>query len=280
MNATVLKNKILKLPEENKEHGIISGTKKYMEGHGMYDYWLHQFVGVDQMTGNSLYKPNLEDYFIGEPGDGINQKDGKDRLPDEYVVKVGDEYYTRNTSFSQRDWSGSVIPDVYGAFSTSLDWKSFRFSALATYAIGGKTRDNSYSSLMSMSGTPRALHSDILKAWDGIPEGMTEDSPNRIDPNGVPVVDPARSSFNNASSDRFLTDASYFVIKNVSLSYALPKSIAQKIDLDRINLTGSIENLATFTKRRGMNPQQSFSGSSDDKLVTPRIFTIGLNLQF
>lgn len=280
LNGTILRNKILKLPEENREHGIISGTKKYMEGHGMYDYWLHQFVGVDQMTGNSLYKPNLDDYFIGEPGDGVEEKDGKNRIPDEYVVKVGDEYYTRNTSFSQRDWSGSVIPDLFGAFSTSLDWKSLRFSALATYAIGGKTRDSSYRSLMSMSGTPRALHFDILKAWDGVPEGMTEDSPDRIDPNGIPVVDPTRSSLNNASSDRFLTDASYLVIKNISLSYALPKSIAQKVDLDRILLTGSIENLATFTKRRGMNPQQSFSGESSDKLVTPRIFTVGLNIQF
>ena len=131
-----------------------------------------------------------------------------------------------------------------------------------------------------MSGSPYALHSDILKSWDGVPDGMTENSPNRIDPNGIPVIDPTRSSLNNATSTRFLTDGSYFVIKNVSMSYMLPKSLSQKLEFERISLTGSVENLATFTKRQGMNPQQSFAGTSDNVMVAARVFTIGLSVQF
>lgn len=280
LNATFLKNEIITLPEENRENGIISGSKKYMEGHGIYDFWLYQFVGVDQMTGNSLYEPNLDEYFIGVEGDGVTEKDGKDRLPDEWVVQVGDKNYTRNTSYGKRDWSGSAIPDVFGAISTSLSWKNLSLSAIGTYAIGGKTIDYSYRSLMSMSGSPYALHSDILDSWDGVPSGVTETSANRIDPNGVPVIDPSRSSYNNSTSTRFLTDGSYFVIKNVSMSYMFPQKISQKIDLERISLTGSVENLATFTKRQGMNPQQSFSGTSDNLMVTARVFTIGLSVQF
>ena len=133
---------------------------------------------------------------------------------------------------------------------------------------------------MSMSGSPSALHTDILKSWNGVPAGMTESSPNRIDPNGIPVIDASRSNFTNATSTRFLTDRSYFVIKNISMSYMLPKALVNKIDFQRVSVTGSIENLATFTKRQGMNPQQSFSGNSDNLMVTPRIFTIGLSLQF
>lgn len=280
LNATFLKNKILTLPEQNREKGIISGTKKYMEGHGIYDFWLYQFVGVDQMTGNSLYLPNLEDYFIGIEGDGVEQLDGKNRIPDEFVVRIGDELYTRNTSYGKKDWSGSVIPDVYGGFSTSFEWKKFTLSALATYALGGKTLDYSYQNLMSMSGTPYALHADVVNSWDGVPAGITENSPNRIDPKGIPVIDASRSSYNNATSTRFLTSGSYLVLKNISASYALPKRLVKKIDFQNINITGSIENLITFTKRQGMNPQQSFSGTSDNVMVTPRIYTIGLNIQF
>ena len=99
LNATFLRNKILTLPEQNREKGIINGTKKYMEGHGIYDYWLYQFAGVDQMTGNALYLPNLDDYFIGVVNDGVEKLEGKDRLPDDFVVKVGDDFYTRNPSF-------------------------------------------------------------------------------------------------------------------------------------------------------------------------------------
>ncbi|MDR0394532.1 MAG: TonB-dependent receptor [Tannerella sp.] len=277
-NATWLKNKILTLPEQNRENGIISSTKKYMEGHGIYDYWLYQFAGVDRLTGNALYLPNLEDYFINRGGDN-KLGDGSDEIPGEHLVKIGEEYYTKNPTFGKRDWSGSVIPKVYGALNTSLSYKNFTLTGLATYAIGGKTIDYSYQSLMSASGSPHALHKDILDSWSS-PEGITENSPNRIDPNGIPVVDFARSNFNNATSSRFLTDGSYFVVKNISLSYLFPRQLIRKIDFESIRLNASVENLATFTKRKGMNPQQSFAGTSDNVMVTPRVFTVGVSFQF
>ena len=133
---------------------------------------------------------------------------------------------------------------------------------------------------MSMSGSPSALHIDVLNSWNGVPSGITESSANRIDPTGVPIIDASRSNFTNAISNRFLIDGSYLVVKNISLGYSIPKLLVRKIDFEKITVSGSIENLATFTKRQGMNPQQSFTGSSDNLMVTPRVFTIGLNLQF
>lgn len=53
---------------------------------------------------------------------------------------------------------------------------------------------------------------------------MTETSPNRIDPNGIPRIDYYKSSDLNATSDRWLVSSSYLVFKNLSLSYELPKS--------------------------------------------------------
>ena len=161
LNATFIKNKIVRLPEQHRENGLINGTKKYMEGHGVYDFWMYQYVGVDQMTGNSLYLPDLEAYSIEE-------------IPEEYLVQIGDNYYTTYTTYAKRDWSGSAIPKVYGSISTSLQWKNLAFSALFTYSLGGKIYDYSYASLMGMTSNPSAAHKDILNSWKGIPEGMTE----------------------------------------------------------------------------------------------------------
>ncbi len=272
-NATFLKNKILSLPEQNREKGIVSGTKKYMEGHGIYDFWMYQYVGVDQMTGNALYLPNLDDYYIG------TAEAGKSQLPSQYVVQIGDKYYTTYDTYAKKDWSGSVIPDVYGSLSTSLSWKNFNLSALCTYALGGKTIDYSYQTLMSMSGTPQALHKDLLKAWSDVPAGMKETSENRIDPNGIPVVDFVRSSKNNATSTRFLLDGSYFVIKNIALNYRVPSALVKKLDLSDLSFNLSVENLATFTSLKGMNPQQSFAGTNDNAFVTARVFSVGVNIK-
>ncbi len=271
-SATLLKNKIITLPEENREKGIISGTKKYMEGHGIYDFWMYQFVGVDQMTGNSLYLPNLEDYTIGV-------EEGENEIPAEYLVLINDEYYTTYTTYAKKDWSGSAMPDVFGNISTSLNYKNFDFSVLCTYSVGGKTLDYSYQSLMSVSATPSAIHKDVLNSWDGIPAGMTADAANRISPNGIPVIDYFLSSKNNAGSSRFLQDASYLVVKNVGINYNFPKHVTSALDITGLSVGLSVENLFTFTSLKGMNPQQSFSGINDNAFVTARVFSLGINVK-
>jgi TonB-linked SusC/RagA family outer membrane protein len=265
-NATLLKNVVEALPEPNRKNGIVSGTKKLMEGHGVYDYWLAQFVGVDQMTGNSLYKVDTVVYNASNP------------VPPASLVNVNGTNYTTNVTYAERNWSGSAIPDVFGSFSPTFRYKNITLSSLFTYAIGGKIYDNSYVSLMSMGGAPNSLHKDILKAWDGVPKDMTPTSENRIDPNGTPVVDFARSTFNNGTSNRWLTDASYLVLKNVTINYKLPADLLNKISLKNVTVGVSGENLFTATKRRGMNPQQTYTGINDNIFVTPRVISFSLNV--
>ncbi len=273
LNGTYLKNKIVTLPEQNRENGIISGTKKYVEGRGIYDFWMYQFVGVDQYTGMSLYKPDFDLYYIGEA------VEGKDEFPAEYLVQIEDDYYTTNSSYSMKDWSGSAIPDFYGSFNTTLSYKNFDLSALFTYSLGGKTIDYSYRSLMSVTANPSALHKDLLNAWNGTPGDVIVDSDKRIDPNGIPMPNYDQSKFTDAVSSRWLVDASYFVIKNVALSYTLPQRIANKMDISGMTVNFSVDNLATFTKLQGMNPQQSFAGTNNNAFVTARVFSLGLNIR-
>ena len=72
----------------------------------------------------------------------------------------------------------------------------------------------------------------------------------------------------------------YLILKNINLTYQLPKSLVRKIDLDAIALTVACENLFTKTARKGMNPQQNFSGTQSNTFVTPRVFSVGLNVKF
>jgi TonB-linked SusC/RagA family outer membrane protein len=259
-NATWLKNVVKQLPEANRKNGIINGTKKIAEGHSIYDYWLPQYVGVDQMTGNALYKADTV------------------TIPAAYLVNINGTDYTTNSTYAERNWSGSAIPDVFGSFSTNFRYKNFTLAGLFTYSIGGKVYDNSYISLMTMSGAVNALHKDLLKAWNGTPKDITATSENRIDPNGIPVVDFTRSQYTNASSNRFLTDASYLVVKNINISYKLPAELINKVLLKNVSVGISGENLFTATKRVGMNPQQNFNGVNDNTFVTPRVVSFLLNV--
>lgn len=274
-NATMLKNKLLKLPAENREHGIVSPPYLRKEGRSVYEFWLPEFIGVDQMTGQSLYSIDTEKYNVN------GSAPGKPSVSEDYLVEINGKQYTTNPyAFGKSVYGGSAIPKIDGSFFTTLSYKNFSLSGLFTYALGGKVLDLNYMGLMDASDMVNALHKDIVYSWDGIPQGMTATSPDRIKANGIPQVNYETSVFNNAESTRFIKNGNFFSVKNIMLNYQFPKSLLSKINVKQLNMNVSIENVYTFTKLKGLDPQQSFSGAVGSGAGAPRIFIFGINMSF
>ena len=270
-NASFIQNKIKSLPATaEKGNAYMSGNYRFEEGHSMYEFYMYKYQGVDQLTGDALYALDEENY--GDMADALVYYG--------YASQIGDKVYATNTTYAKKDWSGEALPDVYGGLQTNLSWKGLHFNMMASYSIGGKIYDGTYRGLMYpyLKG-PQALHVDILNSWFAAPEGMTADSADRISTNIFPRNDTANANYIYAASDRWLVDASYFIIKNIGLSYDLPKKWANAIDLSNINISVNVENPFIFTKRQGLNPQYSFSGSQDQTYVAARIWTVGLNIK-
>ncbi|MBP5572933.1 MAG: SusC/RagA family TonB-linked outer membrane protein [Bacteroidales bacterium] len=297
VNATWMKNTILQLPPatitnyDGLQNAIRSGTKLYAEGYGMYDYNTYLFVGVDQMTGLALYEIDDKVYYILDQnikGQSWNDETqsfdeiDKTLVPDPYGVVINGKEYVTSTTYAKRDYTGDQsLPKMYGSFNTSLRWKNFTFSALFTYALGSKCIDGAYQDLMSVGLSPHSYHVDVLKSWNGAPAGMTETSADRIDPNGIPRVDGFWSSYSNATSTRFFISGNYLIVKNVNMSYSLPRKWVNTLGLSGITLSASVDNLWSFTAKKGLNPQQSLSGSiSGYSINTPRIGTFGVRVNF
>lgn len=280
-NATFIKNKVTKLPEQNKD-GIIDGEYKIEEGKSRFEFYTYTYVGVDQMTGKALYKADLENGKVlgGEDGKQVIAGNPEGTDISKEVVCINGNYYVNAITHALKEYHGSAMPTVYGSFCPTVSYKSLTFSALFTYSLGGKVYDDIYRQLMTTTTTPHNYHEDIMKSWNGVPEGMTEDSPNRIWANGVPQINSDQSSDNNAISSRWLTSANYLVLKNLYLSYDLPKEWTRAIYMEGIRVNLSCENVFTSTKRRGMNPQQSIDGYQYNYLMMPRVFTIGIDVKF
>lgn len=262
---TLLSSTIKKLPDGKD---IISGIRNYSEGHDPYEFYTYHWVGVDQLTGYSLYTLDPEMRDAAARGG-------------ELVEINGVEYTTDPSSYGLRQWAGSALPDIYGSLTSNLRWKDLSLSMLFTYSLGGKIYDGTYQSLMSTSSAASASanHKDLMNSWNGAPAGMTETSSNRI-ANVLPMINFDRSNYNNATSDRWLTSASYFVFKNITLAYNLPKTLVKTWGLEGITLSAGIENLLTLTSRKGLNPQYNFSGGYDNTYVTARVFNFGLQVNF
>ena len=290
-NVTFLKNKIISLPEQNRKNGIIDGTKKYVEGGDRYAFYLYTWEGVDQMTGQSLYKFDDEKYYIteGDAADGkvlygsATDKDGNANTlmaAGNYTI-VNGQAYVQKTTYAKREFYGSALPKAQGSFNLSAGWKNLSLNALFTYSLGGYVYDGVYGDLMSVVASPSSMHSDVLKSWSGVPVGMTETSANRIDPNGIPELNYSTSSDNNAgTTSRWLTSSNYLVFKNLSLSYRLPQAWAKALAMSGINVAVSCENVFTLTARQGLNPQQSFGGTQSNYLVPARVLSGSVSFKF
>lgn len=252
VNATTYKNEIKSLPQKE----IISGTKKLMAGHGVYDYWLRTYAGVNDQNGAAIY------LFDDSPEKNFD-------------VTKSYEYkgmrVTEDQNLAKYEYQGSAIPDVYGSVNTNLSYKGFDLSMLFTYQIGGKTYDGAWAGLMSSSAGSygSALSTDILKRWQK-PGDITD----------VPRMDASKTTAFNAASSRWLISSSFFAFKQVTLGYTLPKNLSDKIDMSQVRFYASGENLFINSKRSGMNPQQEFSGVTSNVYSPARIFTIGVNVSF
>ncbi|MDE7463047.1 MAG: SusC/RagA family TonB-linked outer membrane protein [Muribaculaceae bacterium] len=287
LDATLMKNKVISLPNGGRH--IISGNRILKEGKSVYEFFTYPFAGVDQLTGRSLYEinPGSEDFMTWNSSSStytfneqLYNQYIEDARADGTLVEYNGKYYTSNFNHAGRVCAGTSIPTVYGSFGTNLSWKGLTVSALFTYGLGGKTLDSVYAGLLSFGDKPSALASDILNSWTAAPEGMTADSPDRIDTKGTPQINSDLSQYDNGTSTRFLTSSNYIVFKNLNVSYDLPQKWVRPTKLANINLGVSIDNLFTTTARRGMNPQQSYNGSQSTGYVTARVFSFQLSARF
>ena len=248
LNATSYTNKITKMPlgTDGKPQEIISGTKKLSEGHSIYDFWLREFAGVDPEDGSILFYKDIKD-----ANDKIT---GRETTKDQNAASY---YYV-----------GSSIPKLYGGITNTISVKGFELSALVTYSLGGDFYDSNWATLMHTGAFGSSWSTDILNRWQK--QGDKTDVP-RLQNNYTAAT---------AASSRYLIDASYMSLRNVTLSYRIPVSISQKLDMSALSIFLSGDNLGLICKRKGMDPQQSFAGTADFTYVPSRILSVGLNLTF
>ena len=285
LNLSKVKNKIGRLPDKDREAGIVNGDyQKIKEGHSIYEFWLYQYAGVDQMTGRSVYLPDFETYYIAcedgkTPVNGEENITGKNPIPTSGWVDINGQYYTGDPRYARKGWSGSSLPKISGSLNTSLCWKDLTLSALMIFSCGSKVLDLPYQTLTSVG--VHALSTDLQKAWNGIPEGMTETSPNRIDPSGIPQVnlDATVNGYSNPkASTRYIVSGDYLSIKNITLSYRLPATWSKRVALGTIRVHAAVENPALFSKRKGLNPVQTFNGIVNNYASIARVFSFGVNI--
>lgn len=120
---------------------------------------------------------------------------------------------------------------------------------------------------MGMSNAGHNWHKDILNAW----------TPENTNTN-VPVLDGDQNA--TTFSDKYLIGADFFNLRNITLGYTFPRSWTSKADIEKARFYINADNVALWSKRKGMDPRQYISGESAANYSTIRTISLGLSLTF
>lgn len=240
LNATTYKNKITSLPADE----MWSGNKKWVKGGSLYDFYLVEWAGVNPENGNPMW------YRYNNDGE-----------------KVTTEDYSSTTT-SDKVKCGNSLPKWTGGIQSDLSYKDFSLSFLFSYSLGGKIYNGDKLSLMSQGPTGTSWSVDMLDRWT--PENTNTDVPR--------LTTSPKSSWTN-SSDRFLVDRSYLRLKNITFSYNLPKTILNTLTLKDASIFFQAENMLTFTKQQGLDPEQTVGGSTYYRYPAMKTISFGINVK-
>lgn len=256
-NIATLNNEVLELPEgvnfiENGSFGVGGTSLTRME----VGFPLGYFFGYKT---NGVYQ-NSEEVAAGPTQTGAAAGDLKyqDINGDGVIDFSGD---------TDKTMIGSPIPDVTMGFNLAVEAKGFDFSANLYASIGNEIVRN------YERQTPLAnLMAYRIDRWTG--EGSSNDPRLTTGPNR-----------NNVFSDFYVEDGSYLRLKNAQLGYTLPNTIAEKIGFSQFRIYAAANNLLTFTKYRGFDPDLGsgsplLSGVDFGFYPQARTYMLGMNLKF
>ncbi len=221
----------------------IEGTYTILEeGRPYTQFYMKEFAGVDPETGRPLW----------------------------YLNETGDETTTSYNDAAKR-YVGDADPKLLGGFGTNLTWKGIDFSLNFTYRIGGKVLNYG----ASYTGFGMSFRTPLV---DVVENSWTEDNPNAKYPQYI-YSDPYNAT---SRSTRFLYDASYLRISNVTLGYTLPTAWTSKCFIKRLRAYVQVDNLYTITASDfvGYTPDTYTSGLIAWQYPATTTFVGGLQLTF
>ena len=213
-----------------------------------------EWAGVDPETGSPLW------YTTNDKGERVTTTSYSEASKHQVVL-------------------GKMSPDFYGGFSTSVSWKDIDLSAVFGYSVGGK-----------IFNYDRTMY-DSDGAYVNYNQMNLKDDWSRWEKPGDIATHPKAFYGNNTNSSRgssrYLEDASYLRLRNLTVGYTFPFKIPQ---IERVRVYFSGENLFVLSGFSGIDPELPAEVGSDYKAgsvgvaISPypqtRKFMFGLNVTF
>lgn len=229
-------------------------------GNPIYAYNVIRTAGIFQ-TQQEIDNYKAKDGTLIQP----NAKPG-DR---KFIDQNGDGKIDNN----DRVITGSPFPGLSYGFSVNLGYKGFDLNIFAQGVHGNKLFNAlKYTNMNASIGTNYNMLSGILDAW----------TPTHTNTDVTRIIASDNNGNYGNTSDWYLENGSYLRIKNVTLGYTLPAALTNQAHIGAVRFYVTSNNLLTFTKYKGYDPEVGFDQRGIDAARYPqaRSILLGLNVNF
>lgn len=295
------KNKLLSLSDT--ENATLVGYGQYGDvvcvseiGKPLYNFYGYKVEGVYKDLDDIQNSAKPAKY----PSDGVFSRGN--------TVWVGDIKYKdvdENGIIDERDRTdlGSPLPKFTFGWTNTFRYKNLDLSIFLNGSYGNKVMNYNSLTLTHMNSTwtnqlqsvvskrarlepidPTIVYADGSKWFDHIDNVRVKNPGTKIP--HTSINDP---NDNDRISDRYVEDGSFLRIKNITLGYTFPKALLNKAKIENLRVYVNIQNLYTFTKYTGYDPEVGAStqdssgltyGLDNGRYPSPAMYSFGLNITF
>lgn len=295
------KNKLLSLSDT--ENATLVGYGQWGDvvcvseiGKPLYNFYGYKVEGVYKDLDDIQNSAKPAKY----PSDGVFNRGN--------TVWVGDIKYKdvdENGVIDERDRTdiGSPLPKFTFGWTNTFRYKNLDLSIFLNGSYGNKVMNYNSLTLTHMNSTwtnqlqsvvskrarlepidPTIVYADGSKWFDHIDNVRVKNPGTKIP--HTSINDP---NDNDRISDRYVEDGSFLRIKNITLGYTFPKALLNKAKIENLRVYVNIQNLYTFTKYTGYDPEVGAStqdstgltyGLDNGRYPSPAMYSFGLNITF
>ncbi len=241
-------------------------------------FYGYKFKGVYEDLASTIALDEKGSPIIGPNGQAVYMKFNYPSIG--YTFRPGDAMYEDinhdgNINYQDVVYLGNSNPKFTGGFGAAASYKNqWKLTAFFNYRFRYDVINETKMNTTNMYGFDNQSTA-VLRRWRK--EGDVTDIPRAL----------YRSGYNFLGSDRYVEDASFLRFRTITLRYTAAKKLSDKLRLKNLSGYVTVENLYTWTKYTGQDPEVSVSGTdpfrvASDKSFTPpaKTFTLGLTASF
>lgn len=236
------------------------------EGESMNALWGYRYAGVNLKNGNPMYYKKDGSIVQGNIANSkyyeYNPSDPTDLSKQSNLVQ------------DDKEILGNSLPTWFGGWDNTITLKNFDFNIFFRFSGGNKIANVTRRDMLDQGFTNS--NTEILGRW------QSESNPGD---GNVPKLFYGKGGFinlNGEGSSRWIEDGDFLKLQNLSVGYNFPKELCNQLWVEKIRVYVQGQNLATFTKYSGLDPEGYTVVPGVDWNGNPqqRTLLIGLNIGF